>query len=160
MVVLRKLAFVVFALGVVSACSAPSADPPSGPAAAAAAPVLAPSAAAYITSATPGSSAAKTCSINGLRWGKRVTQINPTMVVSNDGFCGTTIHVDSVQFSPLMQVYAKPNHGRIDTFGADSARPGFRYYPDQGYVGTDTFVMVTGTYRHEIIADFSVTVAD
>jgi hypothetical protein len=152
---LRKRGFLVFAVAAVSACSAPGGAPP--PTAAVAVPT--PSAVASAGPALSGSRA-KTCSINGLSWGNRETQINPTMVVSNDGFCGTHVHVDNIKFNPMMQVYAKPNHGRIDTFGADSARPGFRYYPEQGYVGPDSFVMVTGTGRHEILANFSVTVSD
>jgi hypothetical protein len=152
---LKKLVLVGCAVGAVTACSPPAAAPSTSVAAA----VPAPPPAVSTQATTSGASAAKTCSIDGLRWRKWDTQINPKMVVSNDGFCGSSVHVNS-NVAPVMQLSAKPDHGRIDTFGEGTANAGFRYYPEQGYVGPDSFVMVTGDARHEVVANFSVTVSD
>jgi hypothetical protein len=141
----------------VSACSAPAATPTSAVVPTAAATVPAPSSMVRTVSATTSSSPAKTCSIDGMSWRKWDSQINPKMTVSNDGFCGSDVHV-SANTPVLAHLASEAAHGRIDTFGEGTSQGGFRYYPDQGYVGPDAFALVTGNARHEVVANFSVTV--
>ena len=151
---LKNYMAIVVAVAAVSACSSP--PPPSSSVAAATpqAPVVPVSSVSSVDS----SGKAKTCSIEGLHWQYYDAQINPTMTVSNDGFCGTAIHLQSFT-GAIMQLSSKPNHGTISTFGEDTSRAGFRYYPDKGYVGPDAFVMLTGSAHHEVVANFAVTVS-
>ena len=141
----------------VSACSAPAPTPTSvvAPTVAATAPALSSMVRTVSTATNP--SPAKTCSINGMSWRKWDSQINPTMTVSNDGFCGTNVHV-SANTPVLAHLVSEGAHGRIETFGEGTSQGGFRYYPDQGYAGPDAFALVTGNARHEVVANFSVTV--
>jgi hypothetical protein len=94
-----------------------------------------------------------------MSWRKWDSQINPTMTVSNDGFCGTYIHVSS-NTGVVARLVSEAAHGRIETSGEGTSQGGFRYYPDQGYTGPDAFSLVTGNARHEVVANFSVTVTE
>jgi hypothetical protein len=87
----------------------------------------------------------------------RQSQIEPTRTISNDGFCGTHIHLSN-QTAAIMQVERQPNHGQITTADNASSAPRFRYIPDPGYVGADRFVMLMGSVQHQVYADFDVTV--
>jgi hypothetical protein len=60
----------------------------------------------------------------------------------------------------MMQVETPPQHGHVTTSGAYTSRAAVRYYPDKGYVGSDSFVVETGSARHAILADFAVTGTD
>lgn len=81
------------------------------------------------------------------------------MTVSNDGYCGTNVHLTAFT-GVLMHVASRPSHGRITTAGEDTSLAGFRYHPDNGYVGPDSFVMLTGSANHEVLANFSVKVTN
>ncbi len=138
----------------VSACTSPGVDPPTAPTVASVAPTVS------ATPATPAGRAAgkaKVCEISGLAWGGRESQIEPMMTVSNDGSCGTHIHLSN-QTAAIMQVERPPNHGQITTADNASSSPRFRYAPDPGYVGADRFVMLMGSVQHQVYADFDVTV--
>ena len=140
----------------VSACSAPA---PTSPSAAAPTTAASPVASAVQNSDPPASGLAgkaRICEISGLRWGREL-QINPTMTVSNDGFCGTNVHHSKLR-GMRMEVETQPSHGQINIAGDESAAPGFRYHPAAGFVGTDSFVLLTGVVGHEVYANFSVTV--
>jgi hypothetical protein len=138
-------------LASISGCSnkPPEADTAAAPAAATPAPVVA-------QAGNSSGSPAKTCSWAGFRWRREVT-INPTMTVSNDGYCLITVQV--LANTPiLMEVETPPQHGHLTTSGEDTSRAALIYLPNSGYVGPDRFAVLTGRAGHEVNADFAVTV--
>jgi Bacterial Ig domain len=135
----------------VAGCS----SPPSAPSVSAA-----PTASATtVTSAGPvgsDSALARTCSVSGFRWRREVT-INPTMAVSNDGYCNADMHLVS-NSGVIIQVETPPQHGHITISGNESSRAQLRYIPDKDYIGSDSFIVTTGNGKHSVTADFAVTV--
>jgi hypothetical protein len=79
------------------------------------------------------------------------------MTVSNDGSCAMTAHV-SANTPILMEVERQPQHGHLTTSGEDTSQAVLAYLPDSGYVGPDSFAVLTGRVGHEVNADFAVTV--
>jgi hypothetical protein len=149
----RRLFACGSALLVIAGCSSP---PP--PTSASVAPASATPVAASAGIVDDGSAEAKTCSTTGLHWLREVT-INPKMTLSNDGYCEAHVHLLS-NTGIMMQVETPPQHGHVTTSGAYTSRAAVRYYPDKGYVGSDSFVVETGSARHAILADFAVTGTD
>jgi hypothetical protein len=136
-------------LTLVAACSSPTAQAPAA--------IAAPVAATVVSTGDTSDAPAKTCSWAGMRWRYYDVSINPTMTVSNDGYCEVHAHL-SANTAVLMQVQKPPQHGQLAISAAYTSRASVRYSPNKGYVGTDSFVIETGSARHAVIANFTVTV--
>jgi hypothetical protein len=106
----------------------------------------------------PNDNRAKTCNVAGFSWQTRGAQITPSMTVSDDGYCGTTLHsTDSSLMA--MELLAPPQHGHVTIKGADSMATSFRYYPQANYTGRDNFTLRTGV-GGQVTAIVSVTVVN
>ena len=106
--------------------------------------------------ALPAGPSAKSCAVSGLAWQGSQTSIRPTMTVSNDGWCQRSVSL-SGSSGVMMEVASPPSHGRVTTRGSNSMRAFFRYYPEPGYEGPDSFVLQTGL-GGQIAANVAVTV--
>ena len=116
----------------------------------------APSSPEVASAAVPAGPPAKRCTVNGMSWQGSQTSVSPTMTVSNDGWCQRSVSL-SGSSGVMMEVASPPSHGRVTTRGSNSMRAFFRYYPEPGYEGPDSFVLQTGL-GGQIAANVAVTV--
>lgn len=99
---------------------------------------------------------ATTCTVAGFAWQQRGgAHVNPTMTVSNNGFCNAGIRLNA-STSAGMTAVTQPQHGRLVT-SDPGMNPYLRYYPAPGYEGPDSFTVNTGS-GGQVTADFAVTV--